>query len=232
MRIFEGFKSVAPVIGLIFLTNCAAHKTVQYQQLQIPSEIVLKLSNGETLEGIAVEKSGGGLQLRTGETAETISVLPSHIKKIRMYPPIHDERGQLISIREISLNRNSRYTAIYSLGGAFMSFGLGLLGSSIISRSSDSDFKVFNPISIGAGVAGLILFNRLGSKRDYRFAVERVKDHRKLYAEKQLEDEQKRKADLQKEIDAIQNEKTRLEEEKKDLEQKLKKKKPGSTQLR
>jgi len=111
---------------------------------------------------------------------------------------------------------------LYGIGGGALSFGVGLFASSFIYRASDREFRVANPISVGAGLLGMAFFAWRGHQRDLRLALEtqKTREYRQ-----QLEAERKRKEQIRKEIERLKREMAQQEAEKKRLLEELEKRK-------
>ncbi len=218
------------IIGLTFflvaLHGCASRSVVvNYAQLQIPAEINLKLDSGENITGIAIKKSVESLTIRKSTSSQELEINRNKIVEIKKLNSIFDEKGSLIPQQEINDLKNGKNSLIYTISGGAFSFGGSLLISSFALRSSDTEFKIVNPISIAGGILGVVLFNRIGNHRDYEMAVDRAKENRKLLVEQQLKIEQNKIKKIQEQIRIEQDAKAKLEEERKKLENKLKKKK-------
>ncbi len=219
------FKHFILIIFLIILQSCANRTiVVNYSQLQVPSEIKLKLENGDLIEGIAIKKSSESIILQKA-ISEEIEIKRNSIAEIKKFDLVLDVQGNLVSQKEILGVKNNKSATIYTLLGGALSFGGSLLISSMASRGSDSEFNIANPISISGGILGAILFNRIGNKRDYDVAIEQVKEGRKHLAEHQLQEGQGRLDKIQQQIKIEKTAKAKLEEERKELETALKKKK-------
>lgn len=218
-------------IGLFILFQIVIHGcanrsvVVNYSQLQVPAEINLKLDNGEKITGIAIKKSNDAITLQKAKSEQELEIKRNQVAEIKRYESILDEKGNLISQQEIRGLKKNKMSTIYTLGGGAISFGGGLLISSLVYRNSDKEFKITNPISIGSGILGAILFNRIGSHRDYEMAVDQAKENRKQLAENQLKKERSKAATIQEQIKAELRARAEIEAEKKKLEKKLKKKK-------
>ena len=213
------------IVFFIVLQSCASRTVViNYSQLQVPSEIKLKLENGELVEGIAIKKSSESIILQK-EISEELEIKRNSITEIKKFDLVLDEKGNLVSQKEILGMKNNKSATIYTLSGGALSFGGSLLISSLASRASDNEFNMANPISIGGGILGPILFNRIGNKRDFEMAIDRVKESRKQVAEQQIKEERGRLDKIQQQIKTEKAAKAKLEEERKKLEAALKKKK-------
>ncbi len=147
------------------------------------------------------------------------------IQEIYVFKSAYDENGQLITKKEISGEKNSKYAVIYTLGGGILGFGTGLFLSSLAYRSGDENFKVLNPISLGGGVLGAAYFHLVGKKRDRILAIERIREQREFAAAKFLEGKKTEREKLLQQLEEMKKEKARIDAEKKKLEEKLKKKK-------
>lgn len=137
----------------------------------------------------------------------------------------YDEKGDLITREEINQEKNDKNAVIYTLGGGALSFGASLFISSMVYRGGDKEFKVINPISVGGGLLGTGFLYLQGRKRDRMLAIERIKDRRKLTAEKELKEKQAERELLKKKVEELKKEKARIEAEKRRMQEQLQKKK-------
>jgi|Deesub1362B_J571_1020462.scaffolds.fasta_scaffold06673_3 hypothetical protein len=210
--------------GILLFSGCSRYVVVSYDQLKVPSEVRLTMRQGQTLAGVVQEKKGDTLQLAVRGTLQQIAA--ADVSRIEMLPPVYDEGGGLITETEIARANTHRRTWFYTIGGGALSFGTSLFLSSLYYRNQkDKEFSVINPFSVAGGVLGMILFNRIGAKRDRLFAIEKIRDQRKLEAQRLLEEKRKERERLMKELEALKKEKERIEQEKKKLQEKMKKKK-------
>ncbi len=227
MKKFQWQAIAIGLMILIFQSGCAKRTLVPYDDLRVPTEIKMKMLNGKQAEMVALQKTPEKLLVRVPEgTAET-EIDRAQITKIYVYHSEYDESGNIITRAEIAKEKNNKNAYLYTIGGSVLSFGASLFLSSVIYRGmKDQEFKVINPISVGGGVLGTLILNWQGRKRDRMLAVERIKDRRKIEAEKLLHEKQSEREQLQKQIEEMEKEKARAEAEKKRLEEKLKKDKP------
>ncbi len=211
--------------SVLFFPGCAKKTLVPFDQVLIPSEVEIRLNDGNSIKAVAINKKNNGLTVKVPNDSGSNKIERSQIQEIYIYKSAYDENGQLITQKEIAGEKNSRSAVIYTIGGGTLSFGTSLFLSSLAYRSSEEDFKVINPVSVGGGLLGAAFFHLLGKKRDGILAIERIRDQREFAAEKFLDGQKTEKEKLLKQLEELQKEKARIDAEKKKLEEKLKKKK-------
>jgi len=210
---------------LVSLLSCAKRIPISYPELKPPIEVRLTLTAQKTLTGVILKKDNDQLVFKNEIDGKTLVLKRNQIVKIEKIPTEVDEGGNLITQKEIKAHKNHKNLLLFSIGGTGLSFGGGLFISSLIYRSTNKDFEVINPISIGSAVVGAGLFAWQGEKRDKLSAVERVKEERKQQAQQQLEAERKKKEQLKQQLERLRKAKEEVEKEKARLQKELKKKK-------
>lgn len=213
------------VSSVLFFPGCAKKTLVPFDQVLIPSEVEMKLIEGNSITAVVINKKNGNLTVKVSNDSGTTNIEKSKIQEIYVFKSAYDENGQLITKKEISGEKNSKYAVIYTLGGGILGFGTGLFLSSLAYRSGDENFKVLNPISLGGGVLGAAYFHLVGKKRDRILAIERIREQREFAAAKFLEGKKTEREKLLQQLEEMKKEKARIDAEKKKLEEKLKKKK-------
>ncbi len=213
---------------LVFLManlQCAKTIPVAFDAANSNQEVKIHLKSGQTILGVITRKEAQKLTILDEKTGSKSVLEKTAISSIEKLPAEYDEAGNVISRAEIAKARGNNNLFLYSIGGAALSFGVSLFGSSLVYRASgDGSFNVANPISIGGTALGAAVFSYLGHKRDTRMALEKIKDQRKKEAEIKLKKEMTHKKQLEMEMKRLKQEKEKAEKERQKLLKELKKK--------
>ncbi|GBD93394.1 hypothetical protein BMS3Abin05_00977 [bacterium BMS3Abin05] len=212
------------LVFVIFNVQCAKNIPVSYDAANTNQEVKIHLKSGSSILAIITKKDADQLAVFNETTGKKETLKKDEIASIEKLSAVYDEAGNIISRSEIKTVKGNKNLVLYSIGGTALSFGVSLFASSLIYRSFSDSFKVINPILIGGTALGTGLFSYLGHKRDVRMAVEKIKDQRKILAEKKLKQELTHKKKLELELERLKREKKRTENERKKLLKELKKK--------
>lgn len=227
-------------ISLMAITSlaCSSWQMVPISDIEPKNFVEITLNSGKTVQGEVIAVESQEIVVMTDGNAYKIN--NSSIAAIRTKPSVYDDKGEIITEKEIAHVKNHTQLFLYIVGGTALSFGASFFIGSMVQRSLDDDTDATPRIlisSIGTAVGGTA-FAFLGNRKDRTHAIEKIRDLRARLTEDSIAGEQVKRGEINALLEQLKKErqmqdaeiealKKKIEEErKKQAEEKKKKKIP------
>jgi len=204
--------------GILSFWGCAHWQEVTYSDVKTDNTVRISLVSGEGITGTV--KKTEPHQIIILKENKFFKISKSSIKNIKILPPVYDDFGRCISEREIKSVKTNKNAVIYGIGGGALSFGTSFFIGSMLAGedTSKSGGVLIGTTAAGTGL-GTILFVKAGMAKDRKEAIEKVKEKRRLQAQKKLNKKNPETKNIQ---DMIKKEKEKQEQLQKEREKLLK----------
>lgn len=168
------------MIGVVMWMGCGANMVfVSPEDIHEEQRVVLKLNNGSTISGSALQVNSKSILLQDDGGEEHI-VFVKDIAAAHGPQPIFDDNDRLISRMEIDSTKTRANKTAYAVVGGLMSLGVSYLAGTLVEhdvQSPNKDAMIYSGMAAGT-LAGAALFAAEGSRKDREMAVESILESR------------------------------------------------------
>jgi hypothetical protein len=183
----------------LFLINCSGNQKITKGNSPSQSSVRIDLVDGSAKEGIVVTDKNNRLVIVNAETHKVDTIRNSQISKVSESVNIYDFYGNTISKAEINQSKNYKNTLLYGAGGLVLGTAVGF-GAFVAILVSDSSQTLAANLTMAAfGVAGAVIFGKMGHGRDVNAAIDKVRKNRYKVEQIKMEEERKKLEQLKKE---------------------------------
>jgi hypothetical protein len=183
----------------LFLINCSGNQKITKGNSPSQSSVHIDLVDGSAKEGIVVTDKNNRLVIVNAETHKVDTIQNSQISKVSESVNIYDFYGNTISKAEINQSKNYKNTLLYGAGGLVLGTAVGF-GAFVAILVSDSSQTLAANLTMAAfGVAGAVIFGKMGHGRDVNAAIDKVRKNRYKVEQIKMEEERKKLEQLKKE---------------------------------
>lgn len=221
-------KYVSLFVAVLCLTaGCSRQLAFRANEVLIDQTVSVRLTSGQSVTGEIVSKEAGALVIKDRD-GQSWKAQTNAIQEINGPPPVLDAAGAVIPEREIQSHKNGRNALLFSVSGGILSLGTSFFLSSMASRAlgdDDRDAVLYGGTATGTA-AGVLLFSRIGSKKDRQQAIQQIRRERAVtQGQRDLNGEVKKRAHVQTELEKLRQERADQDAEIKRLQQKIQDKK-------
>jgi hypothetical protein len=215
------------LIVFLFLQNgCSKRMLISYDQLQKENLVQIKTKSNTSYNGIVKTKKPDFVILQTARNSKALSkIAKKRIYSIHAKPPVYDDQKKVISEWEVQDNQHSKYTMLYAIGGAGLSFGASFFIGSLIHRGmSDSEHgnTLLWSTTGGGTVLGAYLFTRRGKHKDRQASILDIRERRFAIAQKDMAAQKGKSKKIKKDLNKIKDDRQKQKREIERLKKRIK----------
>ncbi|NLP09058.1 hypothetical protein GX408_01540 [bacterium] len=217
-------KSVSLSMAVLCLTAGCSRPLVFYaNEVLIDQTVSVRLTSGQSVTGEVVSKEAGALVIKDRD-GQSWKAQTNAIQEISGPPPVLDAAGAVIPERVIQAHKNSKNALLFSVSGGILSLGTSFFLSSMASRAlgdDDRDAVLYGGTATGTA-AGVLLFSRIGSKKDRQHAIQQIRRERAVaQGQRDLNGEVKKREHVQTELEKLRQERAAQDAEIRRLQEKI-----------